>query len=264
MRVSSLSLLLLAGCTTPPAPIQPEPPPAASPRAPPEASEAPAPASPPAPRPAPLPVSAEEARQRVAELPEVQALSQQSTFRQDRERKVKLKVWVRREAIAGCAPPGCKHEVEAGDEEDPPDGPGALSFTVDAHQGGLEVQLRNDDGVAQGFAPYTPWSELQKRRERYLDLLFSLPDVRAYDAMLRRLSRGKVWMTVRIEETPTLGCAEGAPDCRWQYYVGERHDDHTVRGSTYEIDDVSGKIWRTDLAGRRTPVAAPAGKKPRR
>jgi hypothetical protein len=187
----------------------------------------------------------------------VKELARLSTYTDAGERKIRPVAWVRREAEPTCAEGACKHEVEAGDEEDPRDREGRYSFAVDAFSGKIEVRHADGEGNPQGLVPYEAWSALQRRRERYLDLLFSLPEVRAYDATLRRLSRGKVWMTVRVEETPRLGCKQGDDDCSWQYYVGERHEDHTVRGHTFRIDDTSGRIERIDLDGTRHPVASP-------
>ena len=252
MRLLPLLLAAVLGCSRPQE-LRPEPPspsPAARPL--PLASASAAPSPPP-----PFSVPAAKAKALVEALPEVKDLARLLTYTDAGERKIRPTAWVRREAEPTCAEGACKHEVEAGDEEDPRDREGRLSFAVDAFSGKIEVRHADSKGDPPALVPYEEWSALQRRRERYLELLFSLPEVRAYDAMLRRLSRGKVWMTVRIEETPRLGCKQGDDDCFWQYYVGERHEDHTVRGHTFRIEDTSARIERIGLDGTHHPVTPP-------
>jgi len=77
------------------------------------------------------------------------------------------------------------------------------------------------------------------------ELLFKLPEVAAWQAGVRRHSRGKVTPVCRVEQTPDESRAAG-DGAAWHFYLGESHASHNVCWRRFRIDAANGDIHIQD------------------
>jgi hypothetical protein len=129
---------------------------------------------------------------------------------------------------------------------------GQESYLVDAYSGAVSVEP--GEPFQEKCYGHDDWYKLDKKLSQRTGEVFALPEVKAFARYLERQSKGEVHATIRPESIPRVGCTGGA-QCIWEFYVGESHSDHTVRWSTFQIDEPTGAISVADLGGTPVPYA---------
>ena len=76
--------------------------------------------------------------------------------------------------------------------------------------------------------------------EQARQLLWKLPEVRAWARSVRSKSWGKVVPVSMVERTPSEAAGGQRPG--WVFYVGESHKGHTVLWNRFRVDAASGEI----------------------
>lgn len=108
----------------------------------------------------------------------------------------------------------------------------------------FRIDRRTEKIEAESHCELGGWVSVERRdfEERALDHVVALPEVRGLARQLDKASGGRVRLTVRIEDCD----ASDGPD-EAQMYVGEAHDDHTVRSLTVRVKDPGLEVRVADL-----------------
>jgi len=132
-----------------------------------------------------------------------------------------------KEQIVIVAPPDCAYpyyKMALGEASEPP-GSLWVGHRVSAASGAVEGQSMCQDA---DFVPYERWA----REEAMMNRLFELPEVRGMGLMLEQASGGKVSLVIRADKCPS----PGEPATDYLFYIGEKHEDHSVRMTTMAVD----------------------------
>lgn len=97
------------------------------------------------------------------------------------------------------------------------------------------------------FVPHERWA----REDAMMTRLFELPEVQGMSHMLQQASGGKVSLVIRMDSCPSA--AEPASD--YVFYIGEKHDDHSVRMTTMAVDPKTLAISVIDWDQGKLPYA---------
>lgn len=132
-----------------------------------------------------------------------------------------------KQQIVIVAPPDCAYPYYkmALGEASEPTASLWVGHRVSAVSGAVEGQSMCED---TDFVPYERWA----REEAMMNRLFELPEVRGMGRMLEQASGGKVSLVIRADKCPSPG--ETATD--YLFYIGEKHEDHSVRMTTMAVD----------------------------